>query len=235
LTVLQRRLSIFVLASCAVIVGSSLASRPVSAQQPQIVVKPIPVTADQQAKLNALHTTLAHQLQVLAADKGRTKAQKEAALKKIAAKYAADVAAVYTPAQRAEMAQEGGMVRQAWVEEHQQSTEAHEREVEYDRLEKQAIGIAAAVNQTLTADQKKKIAALQAASKTQSNAVKADATLTSDQREQKLNDIEQQLESSVNAILTPDQKIQFDRVQKIMARQAQLLLGAEPKAAKAAQ
>lgn len=61
----------------------------------------------------------------------------------------------------------------------------------------------------LTDDQKAQLAIIFADAKTQSDAVRADATLTTDQKKAKMKEIGADLHAKVHAVLTPEQRTQL--------------------------
>ena len=63
---------------------------------------------------------------------------------------------------------------------------------------------------TLTADQQKQVGAIIDNGTSQSKQVRADETLSKDDKRQKMMDIMKSTHDQIRALLTPDQQMQFD-------------------------
>jgi periplasmic protein CpxP/Spy len=139
------------------------------------------LTPDQKAKLDAVRKDARDQMKAVFADKSLTREQRFAKLGEIRRNAKAQIDQVLTPDQRAQL-----------------------KELMKARMEAKAQRFAEYLG--LTADQQVQIKAIHKDAYDQMKAVKADTSLTADQRAAQIRQIRTTMHDKVMAVLTPEQR-----------------------------
>lgn len=181
------------------------------------------LTATQQAQLKARRDKLEQDLANLRTDNSLTDAQKQQAFEKLEVAYASDIAAILTPAQRAALAakmDEEGRLRKL-------------REAEFQDITQQILDLSNTLQKSLSKQQQQQIAKAKQDARDDAMQINKDKSLTTQQHDAKITDVERQLETRIDGIFTVDQKTNFDKIESLEQRQIQLINGAKPAGADA--
>jgi len=178
-----------------------------------------PLSKAQKDKIANLRAKLENDLDDLRARKNISEGARKKAFEKLEADYAVNVTALLTPAQKAAI--HAKMVEEAELRKR--------REAEFRDVTAKILALSDYVQGSLTAAQKKQIAAAKKDTREKASAVYADTSLSKGMQNQKITAIERDLEKSVNDILTNDQRQKFAQIQDLEQRQFQLINGGKPK------
>jgi hypothetical protein len=181
------------------------------------------LTTTQQAQLKARRDKLEQDLASLRSDNSLTEDQKQKAFEKLEVAYASDIAAILTPAQRAALAaqmDEEGRLRKL-------------RETEFTDVTRQILDLSTTLQKSLSKQQQQQIAKAKQDAHDNAVEINKDKSLTTQQHDAKITDVERQLEIRIEGIFTADQKANFDKIQSLEQRQIQLINGAKPAGADA--
>lgn len=178
-----------------------------------------PLSKAQKDKIAALRAKLENDLEDLRGRKNISEKARKTAFEKLESDYAVNVTALLTPAQKAAI-------------HARMDTEAElrkRREAEFRDVTTKILALSDDVQGSLTTAQKKQIAAAKKDMREKASAVYADKSLSKGMQNQKITQIERDLEKSVNDILTDDQRQKFAQIQDLEQRQFQLINGGKPK------
>ncbi len=176
------------------------------------------LTAAQKQQIKARRDKLEQDLAALRSNKNMSDAEKQKEFEKLEVAYASDIAAILTPAQRASFAaklNEDARLRKL-------------REAEFRTVTQQILELSDKLQQSLSSSQKQQIAQAKQDARASADKVNGDKSLSAQQHDQKITEVERQLESRIDGIFTADQKSTFDKIQTLEQRQIQLINGAKP-------
>ena len=178
-----------------------------------------PLSKAQKDKIAALRAKLESDLEDLRGRKNISEKARKTAFEKLESDYAVNVTALLTPAQKAAI----------HARMDAESELRKRREAEFRDVTTKILALSDEVQGSLTASQKKQIAAAKKDMREKASAVYADKSLSKGMQNQKITQIERDLEKSVNDILTDDQRQKFAQIQDLEQRQFQLINGGKPK------
>ncbi len=144
------------------------------------------LTADQQTQMKALHEDMMQQRNAIQNDAGLSQDQKKEKMKELHQTQMEKVNAILTPDQQAKMKE----FRQQGRQNHQMHKGTKQMMQQLD----------------LTSDQQTQMKALHQDMMQQRNAIQNDASLTADQKREKMKELHKTQMQKVNSILTPDQQ-----------------------------
>lgn len=207
------KLSVFVLlAASSTVLGLVPSTRAAAASSATTL------TTAQQQQLKARRDKLDQDLASLRADNSLSEAQKQKAFEKLEVAYASDIAAILTPAQRTALAKqmdEEGRLRKL-------------REAEFTDVTRQILDLSNTLHKSLSKQQQQQIDKAKAQAQDDAEQINKDKSLTTQQHDAKITEVERQLETHIEGIFTADQKANFDKIQSLEQRQIQLINGAKP-------
>lgn len=172
----------------------------------------------QQARAKAKQEKFSQDMQAIDANKSLNQAQKTAKEKALSKAHDADMLTILTPQQRSEVTKERSQ-QAAFLK-------AHGAEIA------QGKALADKLNKSITPAQKAKIkAAEEQFAKTanpRAQKIQADTSLSPQAKQQQLMKLSQELDPQIEAIMTPTQRAEYQKMQKLQAK-----LAAESRAAQA--
>lgn len=159
------------------------------------------LSAEQQARLRAINEARRAELQSLKADAGKASAEQKAEREAISKKYREQAAAVYTPAQKEQLAK--------MKAEHKSKAKASGKKKGKMGHRK---GGAVLQELNLTEDQKAKIAELNRSSKNEFESLKKDQSLSVEQKKEKMKALRAEQAQKMKSLLTEEQAQKLERM-----------------------
>lgn len=190
--------------------GSSAQTPPPSAPPLTAGVPGLTLTPAEQARANTRVQQFNQQAQAVANDPKLSVAQKRAKIQGMAKVMDADMLSYLTPSQRALVLKQRAQQKA--------KAAAFQKAHKTDISEGQTL--AARLNQSLTADQKKQIAAASGPYNAQLQQVAKDPSLTPAAKQARMRSAQQELVSKIKAVLTPAQRSDYEKMLDIQQRLA---------------
>jgi uncharacterized protein YihD (DUF1040 family) len=160
------------------------------------------LTPAQQNKMKARQQRMNAAMQSLINDKKMTNAQKSAKAQTLQKAYEADMMAMLTPAQK--------------VLVNKQKAAFLKRKKFADARMKQIMDVQAKLLKSLTPSQQKQITAIRTADMKVFQSIQSDTKMSESDKQNKVEDLNKDERTKINAILTPTQRSDFQHLQDLM-------------------
>jgi len=172
-------------------------------QGQEMAAKKLNLSADQQARLKSIHEQERKEMKALKDNTSLTAEQQKAQRAELHKKYQEQTLAIYTPEQRAQIEQ-FHKDRKAGMKQHGKGQQKEHMQQMHKNMD--------ALN--LTADQKQQMAKLREENRAAMESVRKDATLTQEQKKEKMNQLRKQQQERMKTILTAEQLQKMETMKK---------------------
>jgi hypothetical protein len=165
------------------------------------------LTPAQETKANARRAKMDADLKALNASKTLTPTQKQAKFLKLKTAYESDMLDILNPEQRKKFLADKS--RAMAIDAKKRAT--------FTKLMTESQKIGKQINDSMTADQKKQLASIKAATGAQAKAIAEDKSIAPEAKKPKFDALEKDFESKVMTIMTPEQQKLFQRLLAIQS------------------
>ncbi|HEU4469775.1 MAG TPA: hypothetical protein VFR58_01710 [Flavisolibacter sp.] len=162
----------------------------------EMLTKQLNLTADQQSRLAAIRQEQRKEFESLKNNGSLSREELQVKRKELHKKYTEQAAAVYTPAQKEQLAK----MKSEWKARHKEGSRDGKAK---DRGGKRGHGADGALN--LSQEQKSKMSELRTQFRSQAESIRNDKALTDAQKKEKMTVLRQQQQEQFKAVLTPEQ------------------------------